>query len=176
MKYSGHCHEKGRADRDKWYCPKVHVVNGQWVCDCEKPCGTAKKGRTTYTYENMDFRMFPGIQHDSIEWIKLYKIRTIVEWVINHFKINMSIAGRKTRNHVTTKADVFLAEIASQLTVVVAYRMSCSQYIRSLKSLIARKVFNFHNSLGTLIKVRQNLMFLVNLQMILHIDLFFLLI
>lgn len=137
MKYAGHCHEKGRADRDKWVCPKVHMVNGQWVCGCEEPCSTAKKGRTTYTYENLDFRMFPGIQRDSEDWFSLYKIRTIVERAINHFKINMCVAGRKTRNHVTTKADVFLAGIASQLTVIVAYRMSYPQYIRSLKPLIA---------------------------------------
>ena len=137
MKYAGHCHEKGRSDRDKWVCPKVHMVNGQWVCDCKEPCSTAKKGRTTYTYENMDFRMFPGIQRDSDEWASLYKIRTIVERSINHFKTNMCVAGRKTRNHITTKADVFLAGIASQLTVIVAYSMECPQYIRSLKPLIA---------------------------------------
>lgn len=137
MKYAGHCHEKGRSDRDKWVCPKVHMVKGQWVCDCKEPCSTAKKGRTTYTYDNMDFRRFPGIQRDSEEWFSTYKIRTIVERTINHFKTNMCTAGRKTRNHVTTKADVFLAGIASQLTLIVAYRMRCPQYIRSLKPLIA---------------------------------------
>lgn len=137
MKYAGHCHEKGRSDRDKWICPKVHLVKGEWVCDCEDPCSTAKKGRTTYTYDNIDFRMFPGIQRDSDEWDSLYKIRTIVERAINHFKTNMCTAGRKTRNHITTKADVFLAGIASLLTVIVAHRMSCPQYIRSLKPLIA---------------------------------------
>lgn len=134
MKYLGHCHEKGRADRDKWGCPKVHMVKGQWVCDCTEPCSTAK-GRTTYTYENMDFRIFPGIQRDTDEWESLYKIRTIVERAINHFKINMCVAGRRTRNHITTKADV--SGIASQLTVIVAYRMNCPQYIRSLKPLAA---------------------------------------
>lgn len=137
MKHLGHCHEKGRSDREKWGCPKVHMVKGQWICDCKDPCSTAKKGRTTYTYENMDFRMFPGIQRDSEEWNSLYKIRTIVERAINHFKINMCIAGRRTRNHATTKADVFLAGIASQLTVIVAHRMKCPQYIRSLKPLVA---------------------------------------
>ena len=96
-----------------------------------------KKGRTTYTYENMDFRMFPSIQRDSVEWNSLYKIRAIVERAINHFKTNMCVAGRKTRNHATTKADVFLTGIASQLTVIVAHRMSYPQYIRSLKPLIA---------------------------------------
>ena len=111
--------------------------NKGWVCDCKNPCSTAKSGRTTYTYENMDLRIFPGIQHDSDEWNRTYKIRTIVERAINHFKINMCIAGRKTRNHTTTQADVFLAGIASQLTVIVANAMSCPQYIRSLKPLVA---------------------------------------
>lgn len=137
MKYAGHCHEEGRSDRDKWVCPKVRMVNGQWICECNNPCSTSKKGRTTYTYDNLDFRMFPGIQRDSPEWISLYKIRTIVERAINHLKSNMCVAGRKSRNHTTTKADVFLAGIASQLTVIVADSMSYPQYIRSLKPLIA---------------------------------------
>ena len=101
-------------------------------------CGVTKeKGRTTYTYENMDLRLFPGIQRDTPEWDSLYKIRTSVERAINHFKINMCIAGKRTRNHATTKADVFLAGIASQLTVIVAHRMNCPDYIRSLKPLVA---------------------------------------
>ena len=139
MKYCGITHEKGRADRIKWICPKVHMVKGKYICDCKNPCTSAKKGRTTYTYENLDFRMFPGIQRDSDEWISLYKIRTIVERAIDHLKINMCVAGRKSRSHTTTKADVFLAGIASQLTVIVAHSMNCPQYIRSLKPLIARK-------------------------------------
>lgn len=137
MKCCGVTKEKGRSDRTKWCCPKMHMVNGKWVCDCEKPCSTAKKGRTTYTYENMDLRMFPGIQRDSPEWNSSYKTRTSVERAINHFKINMCIAGKRSRNHVTTKADVFLAGIASQLTVIVAHRMNCPDYIRSLKPLVA---------------------------------------
>lgn len=136
MKYCGVTKEKGRADRIKWICPKMHYHKG-WICDCEEPCSTAKKGRTTYTYENMDLRMFPGLQRDSKEWNETYKIRTIVERAINHFKINMCIAGRKTRNHTTTKADVFFAGIASQLTVIVANAMNCPKYIRSLKPFVA---------------------------------------
>lgn len=114
MKYHGSTKEKGRSDRIKWGCPKMHYHKG-WNCDCETPCSSAKNGRTTYTYENMDLRMFPGIQRDSQEWNNLYKIRTIVERSINHFKTN----------------------IASQLTVIVAYSMKCPQYIRSLKPLVA---------------------------------------
>ena len=85
------------------------------------------KKRTTYTYENMDFRGFPESQRDSEEWDALYKARTIVERSINHLKTNMCVEGRKSRHHVTTKADVFLAGIASQFTVVVAHQLSYPQ-------------------------------------------------
>jgi hypothetical protein len=137
MKYRGLCREKGRADRLKWGCPKMKYKQGAWICLCENPCSPAAKGRTTYTYDNMDFRMFPGVQRDSEEWVELYKIRVVVEKAINHLKTNMCIAGRKTRNHFTTKADVFIAGIASQFTVVLASRLNYPQYIRSLKPLIA---------------------------------------
>lgn len=137
MKYSGLCSEKGRADRHKWGCPKVRMKNGQWINECNEPCSTAKRGRTTYTYENMEFRMFPGLQRDSDEWRDTYKIRTSVERSINHFKTNMCVAGRKSRNHLTTKADVFIAGIASQLTAIVAFRMNNTKLIRSLKPLAA---------------------------------------
>jgi len=137
MKHIGRCRERGRADRDKWGCPKMRLCKGKWVCDCKEPCSTAKCGRTAYTYDNMDFRTFPGIQRDSDEWVSLYKVRTVVERTINHLKTNMCVAGRKSRNHLTTKADVYIAGIASQFTAIVAHRMSYPHLIRSLKPLIA---------------------------------------
>ena len=137
MKYHGITREKGRADRIKWGCPKMSYHKYKWTCNCDNPCSTAKKGRTTYTYDNMDFRMFPGVQRDSDEWVDTYKTRCVVEKTIGHLKSNMCIAGRKTRNHQTTKADVFIAAIASLFTVVIAHKLSCPQYIRSLKPLIA---------------------------------------
>jgi hypothetical protein len=85
----------------------------------------------------MDSRMFPGIQRDSEKWVQLYKVRVVVEKAINYLKTNMCIAGRKTRNHLTTKEDVFIAGIASRLTVILASRLKYSQYIRSVKPLIA---------------------------------------
>lgn len=63
MKYLRRAREKGRTDRVKWSCPKMHYHHG-WICDCKHPCSPAKNGRTTY-YENMALRMFPGIQRDS---------------------------------------------------------------------------------------------------------------
>ncbi len=70
-------------------------------------------------------------------FLSAFILQKIVERAIKHFKINMCIAGRKTRSHTTTKADVFLADISSQLTVIVAYAVNCPQYLRSLKPLVA---------------------------------------
>lgn len=75
--------------------------------------------------------MFPDIQRDSDEWIKLYKIRDIVEQTINHFKMNICIADRKSCNCQATKADVYLAGIASQFTPSIVSRLSYAQYLRS---------------------------------------------
>lgn len=135
MKHAGICHEKGRSDRIKWYCPKISIVNGKFVCSCDNPCTTAKHGRTTYTTPSKNLRLYPGTIRGTEEWSKIYKIRCNVEQTINHIKTNMGIAGRKTRDAKTTKADVFLAGIAQLFTVIIADAMSKPQYIRSLKKL-----------------------------------------
>ncbi len=83
MIYRGICHQKGRADRIKWICHNMYIKKGNWICICDNPCSSAKIGRTSYTYDNIDFRMFTGIQRDSDDW-------------------NMCIAGRKSRHHFTT--------------------------------------------------------------------------
>ena len=137
MKYSGITKEKGRADRFKWICPMVKTVKGQCVCSCENPCSNAKFGRTAYTYNNIDFRLLPGVQRDSEEWVDSYKIRTAVERTINHLKSDMCIADRKSRDIRTAKADLLFASIAQLFTVVVADRLHKPEYFRSVKRLIA---------------------------------------
>ena len=135
MLHCGICHEKGRADRIKWRCPKVNLVNGKWICSCENPCTTAKCGRTAYTTPSKNLRLYPGTIRGTEEWDNIYKIRVTVEKSINHFKSNMGIAGRRTRDAKTTKADVFLAGIAQLFTVIIADAMSKPEYIRSIKKL-----------------------------------------
>ena len=83
---------------------------------------------------------------------------------------------KKNRDHTTTKADMFLAGIASQLTVIVAYAMNCPQYIRSLKPYLSEKIFNCHNTYLRLLKYAQNLMINVNSETVLNNDRFSLLI
>lgn len=137
MKYAGTTNEKGRSNRIKWCCPKVHVVKGQWVCDCANPCTDAKHGRTTYTNDAFSLRNYPGIERGTTDWDNHYKKRAVVEQTIQHLKENMGIANRKTSNLSTTKADVFLAGIASLFTAILADRIKKPEYIRSMKPLIA---------------------------------------
>jgi len=137
MKYCGITKAKGRSDRIKWTCPKVSIQKGKHICSCENPCSKASRGRTTYTYNNQDFRMLPGIVRDSDEWNTLYKKRCVVEQAINHLKTNMCVAGRKSRNLSTTKADLLLASIAQLFTVILADSLKFPKLIRSLKPLIA---------------------------------------
>lgn len=130
----------GRSDRDKWICPKTSLAKTSHgttrVCTCDTPCSNSKYGRVTYTYPSKNLRLYPGTIRGTEEWDKIYKIRCNVEQTINHIKCNMGIAGRKTRDSKTTKADVFLAGIAQLFTVIIADAMSKPQYIRSIKKLV----------------------------------------
>ena len=90
-----------------------------------------------YVYPEKSLRAFPGAVRGTEEWDETYKIRVTVEKSINHFKDSFCIAGRKTRNAATFHADLLLAGITQQITVLLAHRIHKHQYIRSLKPLIA---------------------------------------
>lgn len=97
MKYGGTTNERGRSNRIKWRCPKVHMVNGQWLCYCENPCSDAKLGRTTYTNDSSILRNYPGIERGTAEWDIQYKERTVIEQTIQHLKENMCISNSENQ-------------------------------------------------------------------------------
>jgi len=126
----------------KFVCPKMKFQkrdDGKYrrKTNCENPCTTSKCGRMIYTYPEKDLRTFPGTVRGTEEWERTYKIRSVVEKSINHFKDNLCVAGRKTQNEKTLHADLLLAGITQLITVVLADKIQCHQYIRSLKPLIA---------------------------------------
>lgn len=90
-----------------------------------------------YIYPEKDLRAFPGTVHGTKAWDNTYKIRTVVERTINHFKTNLCVVNRRTQNEKTLHADLLLAGIAQLLSVVVANKINKRQFIRSLKPLIA---------------------------------------
>jgi len=126
----------------KFVCPKMKAVK----CDdgkfrrrtrCDNPCTTSKCGRMVYIYPEKDLRAFPGTIRGTQDWDNTFKIRTVVERSINHFKDSLCVAGRKTQNEKTIHADLLLAGITQLITVVLADKIQQHQYFRSLKPLIA---------------------------------------
>ena len=126
----------------KFVCPKM-----KWArCDdgeyrrrtsCETPCTDSPCGRMFYVYPEKNLRAFPGTARGTEEWAETYRIRVAVEKSISHFKDSFCVAGRRSRNAPTTKADLYLAGIAQLITVLLAESIHKRQYLRSLKPLIA---------------------------------------
>lgn len=126
----------------KFVCPKM-----SWVkCEdgkhrrrtsCENPCTDSPCGRMFYVYPEKNLRTFPGTVRGTEEWDDTYKIRVTVEKSINHFKDSFCVAGRRTRNALTSQADLYLAGITQLVTVLLADSIHQHKYIRSLKPLIS---------------------------------------
>lgn len=142
MKPEGSCKRKNGLVRYKFSCPKVKFVKQEnkkykRQCYCENPCTTSSCGRMFYVYPEKNLRAYPGAIRGTNEWKETYKIRSVVEQSINHFKESFCIAGRKTQNEKTLHADLLLAGITQLITVVLSDKIHEHQYIRSLKPLIA---------------------------------------
>jgi len=90
-----------------------------------------------YIYPEKDLRDYPGTLRGTEYWDETYKIRSVVEQSINHFKENLCVANRKSQNAKTLHADLLLAGITQLLTVILADKIHQHQFIRSLKPLIA---------------------------------------
>lgn len=100
MKCCGIIKEEDRTDRKKWISPKMHYHRG-YVRDCDNSYSTARKGRVTYIYENLNLHIFSGIQRDTKNGT--YKIQVVAERAINHFKINIYIAGKDKNPYLSSK-------------------------------------------------------------------------
>jgi hypothetical protein len=125
----------------KFVCPKMRWVkceDGKYRrrTSCDDPCTDSPCGRMFYIYPEKDLRTFPGTVRGTEDWDETYKIRVTVEKSINHFKDSFCVAGRRTRNQLTSKADLFLAGITQQITVLLADSIHQHKYIRSLKPLL----------------------------------------
>jgi len=126
----------------KFVCPKMIWEKGddgirRRITQCDNPCTSSTCGRMIYIYPEKDLRAFPGTVRGTEEWDNTYKIRSVVERSINHFKDNLCVAERKTRNEKTLHADLLLAGITQLITVVLADKIQRHDCFRSLKSLIA---------------------------------------
>lgn len=142
LKYEGTSKLRSGILRYKFVCPKIKWCKGNdgkhhRYCYCENPCTSSSCGRMVHVYPEKDLRAYPGVIRGTPEWDNTYKIRSVVEQSINHFKDNLCVANRRTQNAKTLHADLLLAGISQLITVILADKIQQHQYIRSIKPLIA---------------------------------------
>ena len=82
-------------------------------------------------------RAFPGTIRGTQDWEDTYKIRSCAERTINHFKENLGVANRRTKNVKSIRADLLIAGIVQLFSAALADKIHKHQFIRSLKPLIA---------------------------------------
>ena len=132
---------KNRSARLKFVCPKSRPVQTERGntrrCQCENPCVDSKYGRCVYVYPDKNLRLYPGLSRDSDGFAKIYNHRAAVERSINTLKDTLGLAGRKTSNILTTKADLFLAGIVQLLCVLLAHKLHDLKLARRPRRLIA---------------------------------------
>lgn len=86
----------------KFVCPKM-----SWVrCDdgkqhrrhhCDNPCTDSPCGRMVYIYPEKNLRAYLGTIRGTQEWDETYKIRSVVEKSINHFKDSFALPAAEPR-------------------------------------------------------------------------------
>lgn len=120
MNYAGKSHRKNGLIRYKFECPKTKFVRDETSkyhrkCFCENPCTTSKCGRMIHLYPEQNLCAYPGTIRGTEEWDVTYKVRTIVERSIKHCKDCFGLAGRKTQNEKTLRADLILSGVTQLL-------------------------------------------------------------
>jgi len=109
FKSEGHCGGKNRSLRFKFTYPKSYRdKKGKCYHTFETSCTDSKSGRMTYVYPDKDFRLYPGIQRNSDEWDKTYKIRAIIERELSCFKFTPCIQSPNTVNTTTMRYNLYL--------------------------------------------------------------------
>jgi hypothetical protein len=95
-------------------------------------------GRTREQGRSDRFKwLCPKTKYIKGKWISEYKIRVVVEKNIQYFKEPMACGNLKTRDNRTIKADLLLAGITQQITVILADKINQHKYLKSLRPFIA---------------------------------------
>lgn len=135
FKSDGSCGGKNRSLRFKFICPKAKRKGKTLITTCENPCSNNKNAKSHYVYPDKDFRLYPGVLRNSDEWIKTYKIRTVIERSFASLKFNPCISTPRTLNINSIKSDVFLAASARIIIALLAYAINKPNYINQMSKV-----------------------------------------
>jgi len=133
---NGKCKGKNRSLRFKYVCPKSRKVNRKWACDCDDKCRDTNSTVTSYTYPSGDLRVYSGIVRGSDEWNQTYKTRTVIEREFSSMKSDPSLNRPNTYNCASMRADVYLNAATKLITVILAFALGHSGFMRNLKNLL----------------------------------------
>lgn len=92
MKHYGFDHSQ---KRHKWRCP---MMKKRTTNTCQKPCSTAKFGRTFHTCSKDNPRLFPKTPRDSEKWKLIYKRRTTAERTNKREKVDYKLESGRHRS------------------------------------------------------------------------------
>ena len=91
MKSNGHDHLRYR---NKWRCPRSCGTR----CSCTTPCSNAKYGRTYYTNQLSNRRLFTKTPRNSEKWALIYSRRSSVERSNKREKIDYKLESGRHRS------------------------------------------------------------------------------
>jgi hypothetical protein len=141
MKFDGITREKNRPDRLKWLCPKVKKIKvdgkTKYTLSCDNPCTDSPCGKIYQVAVDNDYRVNIPVPRDSDDWIKLYKLRTIIERTNFMVKYPMTLKYTKLHETSSLKSEVLISGIVQQIVVLIANALNKTSNILSIKSLVA---------------------------------------
>ena len=100
MVYAGFCHDRMRH---KWRCPfktlKSFAAENVTICQSFDYCTTSDYGRTFYTYQSDNLRLFTPTPRNSKQWKNMFKKRTASERSNKRKKVDYHIQQDRVRSH-----------------------------------------------------------------------------
>jgi len=141
MTYVGIIKGNNRADRAQYVCPRRTITMTDRaksiLLDCEHPCTDSPYGRIKNITVHHNYRFNAAMPRSSVEWMSLYKIRTVCERTIAQLKSFMQINISKINKTLTLKSNILLAGITQLIAFIILHKSKPSNGSLAIKAMIA---------------------------------------
>lgn len=141
MQFDGVTREKNRPDRLKWLCPKCKKAKldgkTKYILSCDNPCTNSPCGKVYQVAIDNDYRTNIAVPRDSDDWVKLYKLRTIIERTNFMVKYPMTLKYTKLNDTKSLKSEIIISGIVQQIVVLISNALNKTSNILSIKPLVA---------------------------------------
>jgi len=107
------------------------------LLDCEHPCTSSSYGRIKNITIHHNYRFNAAMPRSSVEWMSLYKIRTVCERTIAQLKSFIQINISKINKTLTLKSNILLAGITQLIAFIILHKSKHSTGRLAIKAMIA---------------------------------------